>query len=1018
LLLGRLIGNWVNCRQPMTDDDPVRTRHDGGSAVVSELRAVGFDDAEEIGRGGFGIVYRCTQPALDRTVAVKVLIAGVDEDVDRQRFLREQRVMGRLTGHPNIVVVLQTGQTASGHPYLVMQYHRRGSLDARLRRAGPLPLDEALRLAVKMAGALETAHRVGILHRDIKPGNILYTEYGEPALSDFGIARMSDEFKTVSGTILGSPAFTAPEILSGDPPSRTADVYGLGGTLFCALTGHAPFERRSGEQMVAQVLRITTERAPDLRDSGIPDDVAAAVERAMSRNPHDRPSAVEWGQEIQQLQARYGFPVDDMALRAEAAPDQRAGRAITWPGYRRTLANLPAELTSFVGRRDELAELKKLLAHYRLVTVSGIGGVGKTRLALRAAAETADDFPDGVRLIELGELRDGALLVDVVAAGVGLRGDAATPLVEVLVAFLCSGHMLLVLDNCEQLVDAVAELAETLLRGCPQVRILATSRESLGVLGEAVLPLAPLAVPDTLDPTLEGLHTYDAVALFAERAAAAVPGFALTKANKATVTQICGRLDGLPLAIELAAARLRAMSPEQILQRLADRYAVLAHGSRRAPTRQQTLRLSVEWSYDLCTPAEQQLWGRLSVFAATLDLEAAEHVCGNQLDSQDLVELVTSLVDKSILTRTESKGVVRFRLLDTLRAYGHERIAQTDEYVALQRRHCDWYWRLADEAAAEWFSPTQIGWIQRLDWEMSNLREAMEFSLTHSPGATLQMAVDLSPFWIAHGLIGEGRRWLDRALAATAEEPTLQRICALYYASGLAGLQGDLPNATAHSLRAQALVEHNTDPAALALVAVNDGFITLLRGDPDRACQRLETAVDDCNDLSSRAAALLLLSWAHELRGNMVEALAYDEKVLALAELHGESVFRSMASWSIGLENWRQGDHAEAAKMLKRGLRLAQHLNDARTAASCLEVLAWIAAEDGQPVRAAVMMSAADTIGRTVGNWAFVFPDRRVFHEGFADRVRAALTAEGYQAAAAEGRSMSLNDAAAHALAE
>src|ERR1700752_1180387 len=185
----------------MTDGDPVKTRRDEGPAVVSELRAVGFDDAEEIGRGGFGIVYRCTQLALDRTVAVKVLIAGVDVDEDRERFLREQRVMGRLTGHPNIVGVLQVGQTASGHPYLVMQYHRRGSVEAHIRRGGPLPLDEALRLAVKIAGALGTAHRLGILHRDIKPGNILYTDFGEPALSDFGIARMSDGFKTVAGRL-------------------------------------------------------------------------------------------------------------------------------------------------------------------------------------------------------------------------------------------------------------------------------------------------------------------------------------------------------------------------------------------------------------------------------------------------------------------------------------------------------------------------------------------------------------------------------------------------------------------------------------------------------------------------------------------------------------------------------------------------------------------------------------------------------------------------------------------------
>ena len=378
--------------------------------------------------------------------------------------------------------------------------------------------------------------------------------------------------------------------------------------------------------------------------------------------------------------------------------------------------------------------MKDLLATSRLVTLTGIGGVGKTRLALRAAADVAADFPDGVRLVELGELRDASSLMDVVAAGLDLRDEPAKPLHEVLIDFLCSRKLLLVLDNCEQVVDAAAKLAETLLRACPDLRILATSREALGIGGEAVLRLSPLAFPEAdPEPTLGGLPGFDAVALFAERAAAAVPGFELTEDNKATVAQICSRLDGLPLAIELAAARLRAMSPEQLLERLADRYAVLTRGSRSAPTRQQTLGWSVGWSYDLCTPAEQQLWGRLSVFAGSFELEAAEDICGGDLGPEDVDDLLTALVDKSILIRAESTGPVRFRLLETLRDYGREKIKATSEYPELRRRHLDWYQRLAGDAADAWFSARQIEWIKRLDREMPNLREAVEFSLTDSP---------------------------------------------------------------------------------------------------------------------------------------------------------------------------------------------------------------------------------------------------------------------------------------------
>jgi serine/threonine-protein kinase PknK len=984
----------------MPDADPFTTQRDVGLAVASELHAAGFDEADEIGRGGFGIVYRCVQAELDRTVAVKVLTAHLDEN--RERFLREQRAMGRLTGHPNIVGVLQVGETESGYPYLVMSYYRRGSLDTRIRRHGPLPLVDVLRLGVKMVGALETAHRAEIVHRDIKPGNILYTDYGEPALSDFGIAHVSGAFKTATGTFTGSPAFTAPEILSGDPPSKVSDVYGTGATLFCALTGHAAYERRSGEQVVTQFLRIATESAPDLRDSGIPDGVAAVVEKAMARDPQDRPSALALGEQLRQLQKRHGFPVDEMALQGEAEPDQPAQHLIASSGFRRTLSNLPLELTSFVGRSAELAELKKLMATYPLVTVTGIGGVGKTRLALRAAAGADGAFPDGVRLIELGELRDGSAVVDVVAAGLGLRDEAATPLNEVLIEYLSPRKLLLVLDNCEQVVDAAAKLAETMLRACPDLRILATSREGLAIGGEAVLPLSPLAD--------------EAVMLFAQRAAAAVPGFALAE-NRVTVATICSRLDGLPLAIELAAAKLRAMSPQQILERLDDRYALLTRGSRGAPRRQQTLAWSVGWSYDLCTPAEQRLWARLSVFAGSFELEAAEDICRDG-DPEDLIDLLTSLLDKSILIRTESNGVVRFRLLETLRDYGREKIQETGAHLELLRRHLDWYRRLTGEAAAEWFSSRQIDWIERLDRELPNLRGAIEFSLTDSPRTASRMASDLGLFCATQGLHGEGRRWLDRALAATPPEATTERVETLYYASVLASGQRDLPAASTRAQEAQELVERLKDPAAHALVAVADGFAALLGGDPDRACKRLDAAADTCADLTTRAMALVLLARAHESRGDADAALACNQRVLEASEAHGESVFRSFALWSIGIESWRNGDRERAIELLKQGLQVAQQLRHVRTAASYLEVLAWIAAEDDKPVPAAVMMAGAETMGGAVGNYALLFPNLPAFHEESDQRVRNAIDTHAYEAARQKGRSLRFDDAVSYALRE
>ncbi|AGB26736.1 putative ATPase (plasmid) [Mycobacterium sp. JS623] len=995
------------------NSDPFETQRDVRPAVVTELRVVGFDDAEEIGRGGFGIVYRCTQVALDRTIAVKVLTAELDEN--RERFLREQRAMGRLTGHPNIVGVMQVGETEGGYPYLVMPYHRKGSLHERIKRLGVLPLDEVLRLGVKMAGALESAHRLGIVHRDVKPGNILLTDYGEPALSDFGIAHIAGGFRTATGTFTGSPAFTAPEILSGDPPSAASDVYGLAATLFAALTGHAAYERRSGEQVVAQFLRIASEPVPDLRESGISDDVSTLVEKAMARDPVERPSAHMLGEELRQLQARHELPVDDMALHAPPHSDQPGSRGPA----RRPAGSLPPNLTSFVGRRAELLEVERLLSTSRLVTLTGVGGVGKTRLAVRAAAEASADFPDA-RLVELGELRDASMLVEIVAADLGLRDESARSLRDVLVDFLCLRPRLLVLDNCEQMVNAAAELAESLLRECPELRILATSRERLGIDGESVLQLTPLTVPDTDDePTLRGLAEYDAVALFTERAATAVPGFQLTENNKTTIARICTRLDGLALAIELAAARLRTMSPEQILERLADRYTLLTRGSRTAPTRQQTLSWSIDWSYELCTPAEQEMWARLSVFAGSFELEAAEDICGGDGPDVDVDDLLASLVDKSILIRTESNGQVRFRLLETLRDYAQEKLRQTGEYSEIRLRHLDWYRRLVNDAATDWFSVHQVDWIRRLRREGANLREAWEFSLTDAPEIALEIAAAFYPFGIARGALTETRRWLDRALAAAKAEPTTVRVKALYgaaLAANLHGLPGDIQAGAALAADAERLVQHMSDPIAQGLTAVAVGYAALLSGEYQRARAHFEKAVAATDDPTARAAAMTLMGWALEFQGDVGRALVWQEKALTLTKSLGESVYSSWALWSVGIGWWRQGKPERAEQLLKESLQLTRLVDDPRHGAACLEALAWVTRAKDEPKRAVVLMAAADTLGGAQGASPVILPDLAVFHDECERQAREALGHKEFEAARRDGHSMQFDEAVAFAL--
>ncbi|MBC2637805.1 MULTISPECIES: protein kinase domain-containing protein [unclassified Rhodococcus (in: high G+C Gram-positive bacteria)] len=1017
-----------------TDNDPFATQRVSNAELASELASEGFSDVLEIGRGGFGVVYRCMQTVLERTVAVKVLTADFDNE-NRERFLREQRAMGRLTGHPNIVNVLQVGATDSGRPFLVMPYYARGCLDTQIRRRGPLPLDEVLRLGVKIAGALETAHRLGIIHRDVKPSNILLSDYDEPALTDFGIARMHGGFETATGTITGSPAFTAPEVLDGKSSSPASDVYGLGATLFCALTGHAAFERRSGEQLVAQFVRITTQPVPDLREHDIADDMSTVVERAMAASAPDRPSAAALGEDLQRTQLHHGLSVDDMALQAGPGRKRRSdpvsksvvarsggssSSAGPYPRPGTSTGNLPVELTSFVGRRHELSEVKRWLGISHLVTLTGFGGVGKTRLALRAADSVRRGFTDGVWLVEFAELSDGSLLVDLVAAALGLRHHQVGDLSESLLDFLARRELLLVFDNCEQVVDAAAELSATLLRSCPRLRILATSREPLGIEGETVLSVPPLAVPaPDRRPSLRGTPSYDAVTLFSERAAAAVPTFALTEDNGGTVAQICHRLDGLPLPIELAAARLRALSPEQILQRLADRFTLLTRGSRNAPTRQQTMRLCVDWSFELCTSAEQLVWARLSVFAGSVELDAAEQICGSDMDAQEVLDSLTSLVDKSILIREEAGTVVRFRLLDILRDYGREKAHVDEGYTELRCRHRDWYRQLALAAEAEWISSRQLDWIARLDREQTNFRESMEFCLSDDASVGLTIAAALEPFWRARGLFSEGRRWLDRLLAQPWQTPTVDRVKALHAHSVLAELQGDLTAAAGSVTEGRRVAQQLTDSTADAFVALGEGTLALYRGDFAHARSLLETALEGFGAHDpSRIEVLHMLGRACDQAGDGHRAIEYYSQALAITEACSEVVHRAPTLRALGIAAWRQSDRPRTVRLLEQALQLSRQVGDRRTTATCLEVLAWVAAEDNDARRAAVLMGAAEDLVRSVGTFTLWFQNLLNYHDECERRTIQALGERTYASSRGEGQGLGLDAAIAYALGE
>jgi len=694
-------------------------------------------------------------------------------------------------------------------------------------------------------------------------------------------------------------------------------------------------------------------------------------------------------------------------------------------GATRLAGKLPAEVTSFVGRRHELAEARRLLSASRLLTLSGPGGVGKTRLALRLAEQVRRAFADGVYLVELDVLDDPALLPQTVAAMLGIR-DASDNPVATLAEYLEDKRLLLVLDNCEHLVDACAVLADKLLAAASGLRILATSRHVLGVEGEQILPVPPLPLPD--DPGLN-IHAdiathYDAVELFADRASAALPGFTLGDRNRDRVLQICQRLDGVPLAIELAAARLRALSLDDILERLGDRFELLVGGSRAASSRQRTLGAAIGWSHALCSPEEQLLWARLSVFAGSFDLAAAEDVgCGEGIGREEVLGLVAGLVDKSIVIRQANAHgrLARYRMLETIRRFGLARLEPSGEDRAVRERHLEHYRQLALRYREERFSPQQVAWVQRLVTEQPNLRAALEFGLTADAqaAASMEVAAALWNFWFAGGFLREGLRWLQRALAANLE-PTRSRAEALWTCAFLTVHCGDADAGRRLLDECAVLAQQFGDPELNAYLAECRGQAALFRGELADACSRLESAIAQHRANGNKhglADSLILLAGARFFLDDPRGADAAAE-ALELCQTNGAVWTMSYALWAVALHKWRAGAHPEGAALVQDAIRMQRTARDWTGLAYHLELLSWCTLGLGQPERAGRLLGAAGSVWRLSGARGFEAPPYHAFDEEIAGQARASIGHDAFEAACTQGRELTREQVIAYALEE
>ncbi|MFI8942497.1 ATP-binding protein [Streptomyces syringium] len=697
--------------------------------------------------------------------------------------------------------------------------------------------------------------------------------------------------------------------------------------------------------------------------------------------------------------------------------------------------NLPAEPSRFIGRDRELAALTAHLGRSRLVTVTGVGGVGKTRLVIRAAQGVQDRFCDGVWLAGLSTLTDPALLDHAVVAALGLTDHTDRPPRACLLEQLADRRLLLVLDGVEHLARECALLAHALLRTAPGLGVLVAGRRPLGVAGEQVFPLAPM----------DGA---DAVALFQDRARAVRPGFPAGAGELVAAAELCRRLDGIPLALELAAGRLGALSADQVLDRLDDRFRLLTGGPRGALPRHRALRTAIGWSHELCTPAERLLWARLTVFAGLFDLEAAEYVCsGPELPAEDLLDVLTSLVTQSVVVREDGPLGPRYRLLDSVRAYGADWLRALGDDERMRRRHRDWYMGLATWCELDWFGPRQGEVAARVEAELPNLRTALEHSLEDGEEAHLGqcLAGTLWFCWVGCGRLAEGRYWLERALRAPAGYPET-RAKALWVLGHVAVLQGDRARAVGVLGECRELAERTGDERAAAYAEHRMGCLALVSDDMPRAEEVLRAALARFSEIGELNSNVLMgrveLAMAVAFQGDLAGAVALCEEVREVCEDHGERWTLAYALYVLGFAAFSCGDRGRARALLEECLTIDHAFHDLVGAVLALELLALVALEEGAEgaaraedadgktgteeeaekaaeaaaVEAAVLQGAAGRLWRSVGLPLFGSRFFNAPHARCERRARERLGAERYAECLREGARLDLDAAVARAL--
>ena len=896
-----------------------------------------------------GEVYRARDTRLEREVAIKTLsLERCSQPEALLRFEQEARSACALN-HPNIVTIYELGQV-NGTRYISMELVI-GETVREWLASGPIPFRKAVAFAAQIADALAKAHAIGIVHRDLKPENLMVSGDTTAKILDFGLAKLlavnatpdseASTSITERGTVMGTIGYMSPEQLLGGEVDFRSDQFSFGSVLYEMVTGFPAFRKKTHGETTAAILRDEPERLGS-RMLQAPPPFLWIVERCLAKDPKDRYASTH-----------------DLA-RDLAAVRDRLAEASTRPSESH-VNNLPVQRNAFIGREQEATALRQLLSRVdvQLVTLTGPGGIGKTRLALQVATEAAAEFPGGVCFVPLSAVSDHVLIASTIAQSLGVRQAGNQSPQESLKEYV-SGldrPMLLLLDNFEHLVSGAPVITQLLTAGA-KLKVAVTSQAPLHVYGEHEFPVPPLALPDLKSiPPPEVLSRLPAVALFVERAQAVKREFALTKENASAVATICARLDGLPLAIELAAARIKLLSPSAMLARLENRWNLLSGGARDLPTRQQTLRSTVDWSHGLLNASEQTLFRRLSVFTGGCTLEGAEAVCDTKSDlGLDILDGMASMVDKSLVQQVEQVDAeTRFLLLSSIREYALERLAESNDEAAARRAHAAYYLVLAEEGAEDVVAHPE--WLDRFETDHDNFRLALDYLIkTGDAEWGLRLGAALFRFWETREYLTEGRDAITRLLAmeGTAAHPKL-RARLLFTAAILAGEQGDYTSARQmfeDSLETCLELNDNRGVAvALNALAVNARD----RGDLPQASllfERCAAIWKELGDSADVARALSNLANVTKLRGEYARASSLYEECLTMFRKAGDE---AGVAWTLNYQGdvaREKADLDAARSFCEQSLAAFRQLRDGWGIASSLSDLANLSCDQGNDAEA------------------------------------------------------------------